>query len=253
MTLTAIESKRLYQQVAEQLAAHIREGLWKEGERLPAERDLAQQLGVSRPSVREAMIALELKGVVEVRMGAGIYVRGAFPETGVTLVPPDEDPGPSPFDLMAARRLIEGETASIAAGTIDEQGLAGLMAAISHMEKDMELGVQNVTNSEDGDQLFHRRIAECTNNMVLVSIVDQLWEGMRRPMFQTIADLLALPGNARRAVADHRMIVERIAARDPEGARRTMHAHLDQVSSWLMKDGVGGNGADDPDPPGGET
>lgn len=243
MPLTAIAQKRLYTQVAEQVAALIREGHWKEGERLPAERDLAQQLGVSRPTVREAMIALELMGLVEVRTGAGIYVQNAKPGCVTLFV---QDQGPGPFELMAARRIIEGETAAIAAQTIDDVGLADLANAITKMEKDIEKGVQGIANREDGDLLFHNRIARCTDNLVLVSIVDQLWESMRQPMFQAIVELVRLPGNARRAAADHRIILERIQARDAQGARAAMHDHLDQVMSWLMQDGVNGDNESSP-------
>ncbi|MCJ7683853.1 MAG: GntR family transcriptional regulator, partial [Desulfobacteraceae bacterium] len=114
MTLHPVSTIRLYQQVAEQIAQLIRVKHWKVGDRLPAERDMAQSLGVSRPTMREALVALELQGLVEVRTGAGIYVKADKAEP-IAIVPDDKDPGPSPFDIIDARIVVEGEVAAIAA------------------------------------------------------------------------------------------------------------------------------------------
>src|ERR1700674_670095 len=103
MPLQAVDNRRLYRQIADQIAALIEKGEYGTGQRLPPERDLARQLGVSRPSVREALIALEVEGYVEVRVGSGVYVvgRGA----GASAEPLPADSGP--FELIKARRLIE--------------------------------------------------------------------------------------------------------------------------------------------------
>src|SRR5690349_12300457 len=112
MPLQAVENRRLYRQIADQIAALIEGGEYPVGARLPPERDLAKQLGVSRPSVREALIALEVEGYVEVRVGSGVYVLGhrASPRPDDTL---PEDSGP--FELIKARWLIEAECAALAA------------------------------------------------------------------------------------------------------------------------------------------
>jgi DNA-binding FadR family transcriptional regulator len=232
--LEVIESQRLYQKVADQIARLIREGHWGVAERLPSERELAQQLGVSRPTVREAMIALELLGLVEVRTGAGIYVSASQSDPSFTLRE-IEDPGPSPFDLVAARRVIEGETAAIAAREMTPEMVQGLYGAIEKMEADIDKQVQLISSREDGDRLFHSRIAAATNNSVLQSIVEQLWEGMRRPIFKAICQRVRMPENARQAAGEHHAIYERIAAGDSDGARAAMHVHLDQVERVLLK------------------
>ena len=233
MPLKPVATQRLYQKVADQIAALIREGQWSIGERLPSERDMAQELGVSRPVVRESMIALELLGMVEVRTGAGIYVTDGQGDPSVRVLE-DEDPGPSPFELIAARRVIEGETAAIAALAADGRTLDGITRAINKMEADIDKGIQILPSREDGDRIFHSRIAAASGNSVLVSLVEQLWEGMRRPIFTAICHRMRLPENARHASAEHRLIHERIAARDPDGARRTMHDHLDQVREIML-------------------
>ena len=235
MPLRAIEPQRLYQQVAAQLAELIRQGEWGLGERLPPERDLAGTLGVSRPVVREAMIALELSNIVEIRPGAGTYVASANGLHSLWLLS-DLDTGPSPFDLISARRIIEGETAAMAATMAGAAELAGLEEAIAKMERDIEAGTQVISNQEDGDLLFHMRLAAATRNSVMESIVQQLWEGMRRPMFAAISDRAQLPRNAKRAAGEHRVILEQVRARDPEGARRAMQDHLDRVASLLLSE-----------------
>src|SRR3954462_8123045 len=106
MPLQSIEPRRLYRQIAEQLRALIRPGEYDVGARLPPERDLAQQLGVSRPSVREALIALEVEGLVEVRMGSGIYVR-PFADAS-----PRQITAEGPLETIRARELIESELAA---------------------------------------------------------------------------------------------------------------------------------------------
>ncbi|HEX3063454.1 MAG TPA: GntR family transcriptional regulator, partial [Usitatibacter sp.] len=99
MPLQAVDNRRLYRQIADQIAALIERGEYGPGQRLPPERDLAKQLGVSRPSVREALIALEVEGYVEVRVGSGVYVLG--PRHGPAAHPLPADSGP--FELIRAR------------------------------------------------------------------------------------------------------------------------------------------------------
>src|SRR3989441_2240947 len=111
MPIQSIEPRRLYRQIADQIRTLIRSGEFSAGSRLPPERDLARQLGVSRPSVREALIALEVEGYVEVRVGSGVYVLGPRPADRTDTLPADS----GPFELIRARWLIESECAAMAA------------------------------------------------------------------------------------------------------------------------------------------
>src|SRR5664279_116313 len=118
MPFQSIEPRRLYRQIADQIRTLIRSGEFPAGSRLPPERDLAKQLGVSRPSVREALIALEVEGLVEVRIGSGIYVLG--PSRRVAVPGAAANDGGSeatagPFELLRARYVVEGECAALAA------------------------------------------------------------------------------------------------------------------------------------------
>src|SRR6187399_2252016 len=112
MPLQAVENRRLYRQIADQIAALIERGEYAPGSRLPPERDLAKQLGVSRPSVREALIALEVEGLVEVRIGSGIYVQPGNEDAGVGDAHEAEA---GPYELLRARYVIEAECAALAA------------------------------------------------------------------------------------------------------------------------------------------
>ena len=158
MPLQTIEPRRLYRQIADQLRALIERSEFAVGTRLPPERDLALQLGVSRPSVREALIALEVEGLVEVRMGSGVYVRQAESRSARKVM------AEGPLEIIRARQLIEAELAAHAARHMKRPQVNGLREAIRLMEEAAAAG-QTPTQ---GDRLFHTRIAEASNNSVLL-------------------------------------------------------------------------------------
>src|SRR5215217_9464011 len=153
MPLQAIETQRLYQQAAEQIGDLIRRREIGAGQRLPSERDLARQLGVSRPVIREAMIALEIAGLVDVRTGSGIYVKKIAPDISLPAIM--SDAGPSPFNVIAARKILEPEIALIAAAHLSKSDLQGITAAL----KDMRVAVAEQRDLRPADRLFHARVA----------------------------------------------------------------------------------------------
>ena len=231
MPITPITPLRLYQKVAEQLARLVAAGELPVGSRLPAERDLAQSLGVSRPVVREAMIALELAGVVEVRMGSGAYVVHAPSPDLITggFARALADAGSGPLALVEAREAIEGETAARAAVARSDADLSALAAAIAEMR-----ACPGAAAHSDADHGFHVRIAEATGNEVLARIVDQLWKEMFSPLFLRMGDATGLFRGAREETAhEHEAILAAIAARDPDAARAAMHVHLASVRRVL--------------------
>src|SRR5512134_3616174 len=126
MPIRAVEPQRLYRRIAEQIARLIRRGEYRAGERLPPERDLARQLKVSRPSVREALIALEVEGYVEVRVGSGVYVTHRRPPVRR---PESLTRDSGPFELITARRLLESECAALAAKLANPAQIRRMKAA----------------------------------------------------------------------------------------------------------------------------
>src|SRR4051794_40961817 len=228
MPFKAVATQRLYEQVAGQVTELVARGEFKPGDRLPPERDLARQLGVSRPTVREAMIALEIAGLVDVRTGSGAYVRKA-PSAGVLpFTPPDI--GPSPFDLVAARRLIEPEVAFAAAGCMH----AGVLAEIAETLDLMRAGIAAGAGVQAADRLFHIRIAAATGNTVLASVVEQLWDSTFEPIFEGLSRRTGLPENQRAALAGHIRIFNALERGDAARARDAMRGHLAEVETILM-------------------
>ncbi len=231
MPFQLVETHRLYQQVADQIGSLIRNGEFQIGERLPPERELAKQLGVSRPVVREAMIALELGGFVEVRGGAGAFIRSAGAAAGQTRAAA-ADPGPSPFELIAARQLVEGEIAFVAAGRATDADLDRLGEAIELMRTDIAAG----KDSRAADREFHLRVAAITGNVVLTGMVDELWAHMLDPIFDRLGRHAGVRGEDRMTIADHAAIVDAMERHDPAEARAAMRAHLAHVERILLRE-----------------
>lgn len=230
MPIATVETRRLYRQIAAQLSALIASGEFAVGQRLPSERDLAAQLGVSRPSLREALIALELEGLVEVRVGAGIWVTAASgrdPETDVHL----QQEGEGPFELLRARWLIEGEIAAAAAREATDVDLASIRTPLTEMERLLK------KNADFGafDREFHLRIARSTHNGVLQSVVEDLWDRGRGAIWRLMEHHFQTPELRAASVNDHRAIFQALVAHDPREARNAMRAHLKRVDSEFAR------------------
>ena len=221
MPLQTVEPKRLYRQIAEQLRSLITAGEWAVGARLPAERDLAQQLGVSRPSVREALIAMEVEGWVEVRTGSGVYVLGRNNQASrAQQLSPDEW---GPLELIRARRVVEGEVAAMAATQAKRKHLGAMAEALASMQADTDQGVLPL----EGDRAFHNAIVESCANMVLLETVQRFWDARRGPLFERLGGHFETVDSWRSAIAEHQAIFQAIRQHDPAAARLAMHAHMD--------------------------
>lgn len=219
-----VQSNRLYQELARTLIAEIRKGIYKIGDRLPAEREIAVQYQVSRPTVREAMIALEVLGLVEVRVGSGAYVKrkaGARTAPGFNV---------SAFELTEARLIFEGEAAALAATMITDEELAELESLVRQIERENRSDEGNDQANHD----FHMLIARATRNVAIVNTVESLWH--LRTSSPECALLLqrARKANVKPVVAEHAAIVKALRSRTPEKARAAMRAHLAAVMDHLL-------------------
>ena len=220
MPIQPLEPRRLYRQIADQLRGLILAGEWPLGGRLPAERDLAAQLGVSRPSVREALIALEVEGLVAVRMGSGIEVVAREPSAQA----PPVDAAFGPFEIIRARQLVECELAAQAALSMDAAAVQGLRQALACMADDMARSLAPVR----GDRQFHLRIAEAAGNGPLLRTVTELFDERNNPLFEQLGHHFETPPSWGLALAEHQAVIEAIAASDAGAARAAMHQHLQQ-------------------------
>jgi DNA-binding FadR family transcriptional regulator len=215
------ESQRLYERIAQELAEAISRGKYAIGQRLPSERDLAQKFGVSRPTVREAMIALELDGLVDVRTGSGVYVTHSSPPSGAT---GERDIGP--FELLEARRAIESAACAMAAARITTAQLAQLSELVVEMRNENDHDVQL---SEAADRRFHELIAQASENTAMIAAVEMLWDARSRSPQHRSMDAKVRSLGIKPRIDEHATILEALGHRDPEAARAAMHAHLTQV------------------------
>lgn len=225
MPIQTVVPRRLYRQIADQLRALIRAGEFAVGTRLPPERDLAVQLGVSRPSVREALIALEVEGLVEVRVGSGIHVLAREPAANAARV----DAPFGPFEVIRARQVLEGELAALAAGQMTTEQLASLREALMLMAEDVAQG----RSPSRGDRQFHLCIAEAADNGPLLRTVAELYDERNTPLFEQLGHHYETGPTWRLALAEHQAVADAIAAADADGARQAMHRHLQQSHDRL--------------------
>jgi DNA-binding FadR family transcriptional regulator len=217
--LEAVEARRLYRQVADQLRALIDSGEYHVGSRLPTERDLAEQLKVSRPTVREALIALEVEGRVRIRVGSGIYV--SEPAAIAPLMPVAAEIE-GPFELLRAREFLEGAIAEQAARVATPADIARIDASLDAMASVQHPGEASMIH----DRAFHVAVAGCLDNDVLVRVVGELFDQRLNPYFAKLAHYFENPKSWNAALAEHRAIRDAIAAPDPDAARVTMREHL---------------------------
>jgi DNA-binding FadR family transcriptional regulator len=217
--------KRLYQHVAEKLMMMIDTQHYQTGARLPAERKLAEQFGVSRPTVREAVIALELAGYVEVRTGSGVYVIEHSKDSSLAS---EMDVGP--FELTEARILFEGEASALAATLITDEELQQLEDAL----QEIVVANKEQPSSEGQDRRFHMLIAQATRNSAIVSVIDDLWElkigsPLNERIFQKVREMGYRP-----RIEEHQAIIDALRKRDPQTARTAMRDHLGRLIDELL-------------------
>lgn len=213
---------KLYRRIVQAIVADIAAGVFPIGARLPAERDLTERFGVSRPTIREAMIALEMQGLVEARKGSGVFVLASTSATA------GEELDIGAFEITEARRLIEGEVAAVAATEIDPEQLAYLRTLLDDMAQEDDAA------AEEADRRFHIGIAEATGNAVLIAAVTDTWDmRFRSPLARQVLSKAGSLGTKER-MDEHGRILRALEARDPVEARLAMRDHLTRVIDHLL-------------------
>jgi DNA-binding FadR family transcriptional regulator len=224
--LQRIDPQRQYRLVADQIVALIAAGEFPSGSRLPTEHELASRLGVTRASLRDAIISLEMRGLLEVRVGAGIFVTAASPSMADSL--PEAETGP--LELLSARLLIEGEIAALAAREATGDDIAALRGAVERMARHLD----DFAIREECDRYFHVRLAGSTRNGSLQSVVEGLWD-QRAALWGRMEHHFHTKGLAEQTIRDHAAVVQAVAARDAAAARGAMHRHLSRVAKEFQR------------------
>jgi GntR family transcriptional repressor for pyruvate dehydrogenase complex len=200
LRLKPVEPRRLYQQIADQIRDLIERGGFEVGSRLPPERDLAAQLGVSRPSLREALIALDVEGRVEVRSGSGVYVCAAkaAPASARTAAM-----GKSPSQLMQARSVIEGEVVVLACARATPE----LIGRLRELLEAMAQAIARRRGRLDLDRQFHLTLAHMSGNGVLQQLVGDLFDERHSPISAKISSRFENARTWRAALQEHEAVL----------------------------------------------
>lgn len=215
-----MKARRLFWNIVDKLEALIDQGVYPVGSRLPPERELAETYNVSRPTIREAIIALEVRERIEVKTGSGVYVvnKGAAKRSAKPI---------SAFELTQARALVEGEAAALAAATIQPDELAVLNQTLDDM--------CDPAQAESADQQFHEVIATATRNNAIILSVENLWE-LRKTVPEIIASYSEVCSqSSEQRLKEHTQIYEAIASGDPSAARKAMHDHFNRLINALFE------------------
>lgn len=234
MPFQPIETKRLYSQIAAQITELIEAGEFIVGERLPAERDLSARLGVSRSSLREALIALEIEGTVEVRSGSGIFVR----QRGASAAAAAPAPQPaatarmhavSPFDVIRARAYLEPE---IAVQAVRHASDAQIETVLGWLDKLRGSKVGDPQLNEY-DRQFHLSLAEASGNSAYVVLLDQLWIHRTTPLYMTLEQhFFSAPWWAE-SMEEHEEIYAALNERDVRRISLAMGLHMQHAEQRL--------------------
>ena len=215
---------RLYMVIAGKLIGDLTSGKYPIGAKLPAERELAAMYEVSRPVIREAIIAMEVRGLVEVKVGSGVYVRA---------LPNREQPlayHVSAIEITEARLLIEAEAAALAATQITDEELARLDQLIGEIEAENN----DPRGTEKADRAFHLAIAAASRNNALLEAVERLWQLRSSSPEAALLHEKARTANIKPVVDEHSLIADALKRRDPAAARAAMRGHLSQVLESLL-------------------
>lgn len=214
-----MSNQRLFWRIVEKIETSINSGVFSAGSRLPPERELAEMYSVSRPTIREAIIALEVRGKVEVKTGSGVYVlensnAGKINERI------------NAFEVTQARALIEGEVAAIAATTITPEELEQLHQTLVDMKND--------ENIAEADEKFHKIIVNATRNAAMILSVENLWDlRSSTPAIVKDYDSVCSKDNSK-TIAEHNAIYQALKSGDAPKARQAMHCHFNRLINALF-------------------
>lgn len=216
---------RSFEVVARRIAALI-EAEYAIGQRLPAERELAKTFAVSRPTIREAMLSLQIAGMLQVRHNSGAYVTSRHETVEVRTLE-----GFGPFENLQARQIVEPQIAAMAAQGASDVQLANMAETLAAMRREHALGRE----ADAADHRFHILLAEATGNGVLSSVSDALWRGqIESRIWQEIHSYMPMERHRPTWLHDHEAIFRAVQERNPRRAAASMARHLNNIRDALM-------------------
>jgi len=228
-----IQTSRLYEQIVQQIEDSVLNGTLKEGDQLPAERELAQQFGVSRTAVREAIKALHEKGLVDAFPGRGTFITSgnsnSMRQSLDRILKSGQPDGAA--HLVEIREILEPEIAALAAARADDQDLATMREAVSVMDN----ARHDVDAYIEADLDFHLALAEAAGNPFILSLIDSIVGLLREQRVR----IFYVHDGPERGQVHHKRILDAMERRDPRGAREAMQAHLQQVREDSRKSPAG--------------
>ena len=225
-------ANRLYQGIGNELKLLLKSGIYKIGDRLPPERDIAETFSVSRTVVREALIMLELENLIEVKKGSGVYVINYPEEVLSEKNRRIEEDDFGPFELLQARQLIESNIAAFAASQIVKSDIIELRAILEQERQTLE---QNKLYDYTADEMFHITIARATKNSILERILEDLWyKRSSSKMWDQLQSRITDHSYRKKWLYDHEKILQALQLKDAMAARHAMWQHLENVKHTLM-------------------
>lgn len=232
MPFHKVEPEKLSASVVRQIELLILRGILRPGERLPAERDLAERLGVSRPSLRDAIAELSEAGLLSAKAGAGIYVAdvlgSAFSPALIGLFQRNEE---ALFDSIAFRRDMEGLAAERAARAASDLDLAVIAEIFAKMESAGQK--RDPSDEAELDVRFHMAIIEASHNVVLLHMMRSIYELLKQGVFYNRKMIFKSRDTREQLLDQHRAIHQALQARAPQAARQAVESHLDYVAEAL--------------------
>lgn len=228
-----VRTKKVYMHIVEQIQDLIKEGKLKPGEKLPSEHILAGKFGASRPSVREALTALEILGITESRGGKGNFIRDNFSSPLYEQRFKELEEEESPFELLEARKAVETEIAELAAEKATSEDIREIEEALDRMKNTLN----DTPRVMEFDREFHIAIAKAAHNSILFQMMNYLADGLKESLWVNIKrKSWALPGHPQKYLEEHTRLLEAIKKGDKEVARRTMYSHLADVEEDLLEE-----------------
>ena len=222
-----IEPRKIYMRVVDQVVNMVREGHLKPGDKLPPERVIAEQMGISRPTVREAFAALEVIGVVETRTGQGSFIRSVDLENLMSRAESLFLEERSPFEILETRKALESYGAALAAERATSEQLAEIERALQMLRDGV---AENQEWSEVADRQFHAAMAKASGNSVLADVLNVLLDMSEQRLWAKLREVdYSVPGNLEKGLGEHRRIYQAIWDRDAEAARDAVLKHFADV------------------------